>query len=448
MEIESPLPTEKNFISSPNEDDPNATGYETLLVIVPSFLYTCISVLLESSISTTKKSRFVLEFFVLILPLVLGMTLWAEYTKLILVSLVGIVVSLLVLNYGKFSVTSSKTNDLQTFFITNARSTINTLSIIAILAVDFKIFPRHFGKTVTFGYSLMDTGVGLYVYSNGIVSPEALNKSNSISKSLKSSLPLFVVGSARFILTKLLSYHVPVTEYGVHWNFFITLGVTKIFTSFFLNIFSVKYIYINAFLLVFAHQVLLTSGLEKFVFENDNDRETFVKANKEGIVSNIGYVALYLFSVYFGYFLNSKGRKQTSYRLGFNIFKGAFACLLFSLVLQQLFGISRRLANASYCFWILFLGIFMTGLFYALQIIQQSIFGRKGVYTPYIFEAINYNGLVFFLVGNILTGFINMSMYTTDRSDYVALLIISLYIFVNCGFVSVLYWKTLKLKLF
>ncbi|KAG5900699.1 hypothetical protein JTB14_038217 [Gonioctena quinquepunctata] len=438
---------ESNFISSENPDDPNETGYETILVILPSFFYTSLTLLLESSTNAQKKSYFVLEFLILITPMILGMTLLAEYTNVVLISLVAVFVLLLKLKYRSAAVKRTEIDGLQTFFITNARSTINTLSVIAILAVDFNVFPRHFAKTSNFGYSLMDTGVGLFLYSNGIVAPEAMNKKNSISKSLKSSLPLFVLGSARFILTKLLSYHVPISEYGVHWNFFITLGVTKIFTSFFLNVFPVKHIYISAILLITAHQVLLQNGLQKFVLEDHYDRGTFIKANKEGIVSNFGYVALYLFSVYFGYVLNLTKKNQTKYKLCLKIFLGAFLFLALSVVFQQFFGISRRLANTAYCFWILFIGIFMTGLFYVLQIMQESIFGKKAVYTPYIFEAVNYNGLVFFLVGNVLTGLVNMSMYTREKDNYTGVLVVTLYMLVNCGVVGLLYWKSWKLKL-
>ena len=44
------------------------------------------------------------------------------------------------------------------------------VTILAILAVDFRIFPRRFAKTETFGISLMDIGVGTFIVSSAVTS--------------------------------------------------------------------------------------------------------------------------------------------------------------------------------------------------------------------------------------------------------------------------------------
>ena len=51
------------------------------------------------------------------------------------------------------SVSSSDSNKLP--FLTTYRSCLLLLTCLAILAVDFRIFPRYFAKTETFGYSLV-----------------------------------------------------------------------------------------------------------------------------------------------------------------------------------------------------------------------------------------------------------------------------------------------------
>ena len=61
-------------------------------------------------------------------------------------------------------------------FITYYRACVNLFTAFSILAVDFKLFPRHFAKAETYGTGLMDVGVAGFLVSNAIVSPEAKGK--------------------------------------------------------------------------------------------------------------------------------------------------------------------------------------------------------------------------------------------------------------------------------
>lgn len=431
------------------------TLFETIFTILPVYLYTSIAVMFISMVNSyiivNKIAHFVLDFFMVVLPCILSFTVFPPYSKdILLISFVILLTLILLVHRYNVSKIEQKNVSRNTYFITNARATVNLLSVIAILAVDFKIFPRRFAKTQNFGYSLMDTGVGLYIFSNGIVAPETKDRKDSVMQSLKSSIPLLILGIARCIFTKNVDYNVPASEYGIHWNFFITLAVTKVFTSLILNIFDIKYIHINAFLLLASHEIFLQAGLQNFVLRNKK-RDSFCAANREGIVSSLGYISLYLFSVYIGYILNNQKKAKSNFETVVGSIKGACLTFALSLVFQYYFGISRKLVNAAYCFWILFIGTLMVGLYFISQIVQEYIFRQRSnyliVYSPLIFEAVNYNGLLFFLIGNVLTGLINLSLNTLYISNYVSLAIIVMYMFVNCLIVSIFYFKQLKFKL-
>jgi phosphatidylinositol glycan class W len=121
-------------------------------------------------------------------------------------------------------------------FICNFRAYVLVATAVSILAVDFHIFPRRFAKAETYGTGIMDVGVGAFVVSNAIVSPEATRdvskKSASllslVVKSLRSSSPLLVLGLLRCLAVKSTDYQEHVSEYGVHWNFFITLFIVRV----------------------------------------------------------------------------------------------------------------------------------------------------------------------------------------------------------------------------
>lgn len=120
-------------------------------------------------------------------------------------------------------------------FLCNFRAYVNIATAISILAVDFVIFPRRFAKTETYGTGLMDVGVGSFIISNAIVCQEARGTSTdsssfvcSVKKELRAVSLLLGLGLARFVAVKSTDYQEHVSEYGVHWNFFLTLAFVRV----------------------------------------------------------------------------------------------------------------------------------------------------------------------------------------------------------------------------
>ena len=224
-------------------------GEISLLTITLSAGYLLRCTLTVSLRFWTFALSFLSEYSTIVLPGILVFTVFADYALFILSALVS--VSLLIILYG---IWTSKSNYHQIAdicklvfsspynkrlpFVTLFRTYITLFTAIAILAVDFNIFPRRLAKAETYGSGLMDVGVGAFMMAHGITAPEARCQSNgklSIKGYLKlllvtarNILPLFVVGLVRLILVKGTDYQEHVTEYGVHWNFFFTIAFVRV----------------------------------------------------------------------------------------------------------------------------------------------------------------------------------------------------------------------------
>lgn len=160
------------------------------------------------------------------------------------------------------------------------------ITCICILAVDFKIFPRRYAKTETYGTSLMDVGVGAFVFANSFVSRQARGISTmGLRSALSSTSPLLFLGFARLVSTTGVDYQVHVGEYGVHWNFFFTLAGVAVLTSV-INV-SPKYCGLVGSLVLIGYQVCLMNGLNSYLLSAERGSD-IISQNKEGIYSIFG----------------------------------------------------------------------------------------------------------------------------------------------------------------
>ncbi|KAJ2787854.1 Glucosaminyl phosphatidylinositol (GlcN-PI) nositol acylation protein [Coemansia interrupta] len=312
------------------------------------------------------------------------------------------------------------------------RAEMMLLTCFCILAVDFNVFPLKYAKVETFGTSIMDLGVGSFVFSAGVVAikpflPRRVNDrivtatlSHQLRAGLWTALPLLVLGFARLVLTESVDYQKHVSEYGTHWNFFFTLGFLPIFVPLGMFIFSDLRIASNVLLVVYQGIYSLTpfgSWLE------DAGRTDMLSANREGVFSFVGYLAMFLMGMSLGSEILPDAPTFKSRRMRLVSVLGVWVTASICLFLADFVcGVepSRRFANASYCFWVAGFNSFMIWMF---MLIEEDIdsklppqFARSGrpagYDVPLILDAVNMNSLTTFLVANLLTGATNMLIET------------------------------------
>ncbi|KAL8787203.1 MAG: hypothetical protein Q9195_007894 [Heterodermia aff. obscurata] len=346
-------------------------------------------------------------------------------------------------------------------FVTVWRGGMMIITCLAILAVDFKVFPRRFAKVENWGTSLMDVGVGSFVFSAGVVSARPMlratdNKAPGIfaklATAIKHALPLLALGLLRLYSVKGLDYAEHVTEYGVHWNFFFTIGLLPPFVTLFQTISATSptIVALISFLLASAYESLLEfTDLKAFILTAP--RVDFLSQNREGIFSFSGYLAIFLAGQSLG--LHILGRQSTKGSTPSEAFAQRIRLLVILMMWSLLWGVlfifttsygygfnlkvSRRLANLPYVLWVatfncaqLTLFCFIeTCCFPALSRAETGSVERKesARATPRVLRAFNRNGLAIFLVANLLTGMINLGVDTLRMTQYQAMGILLTY---------------------
>ncbi|CAG8715796.1 16558_t:CDS:2, partial [Funneliformis caledonium] len=304
-------------------------------------------------------------------------------------------------------------------FLSVYRASMMMLTCISILAVDFFVFPRRFAKSETFGTSLMDLGVGSFVFSSGIVAAKPFLKrpenrfkplKGQLVKAVKQSFPILSLGFIRLIMVKGVDYQEHVTEYGVHWNFFFTLGFLPIFVTFCRSLQKyTRFSIVGLFIAIFYQIALWRFGLEDYI--QNAPRTNIINANREGIASFLGYLSIFLFALdighyvlpldpYFAFRQNRQTKKPKPKKLLMILFSWSilfWTGFVFTLISN--IKVSRQMANLSYVFWVISVNTTFLSLFQAVELYYFTNYWKVYEKTvPNLVEALNDNGLTIFLV--------------------------------------------------
>lgn len=364
-------------------------------------------------------------------------------------------------------------------FLTTYRAFMLIMTCVAILAVDFPLFPRRFAKVETWGTSLMDMGVGSFVFTAGLVAARPVLRDRAVGKeiafvsrilgSVRHAIPLLVLGVIRLLSVKGLDYAEHVTEYGVHWNFFFTIGLLPPFVAASRSVLKLVPSHAALALIIGGvYQVLLeTTDLKAYVLTAP--RVDLISKNREGIFSFVGYLAIFLTGQDLGMIaiprrLVAKNTTSGAQRNTLILTLGVWAAIwwaLYGLTTSYSWGlgldVSRRMANLPYVLWV---AAFNSGAVLVFCIIDTICFpafynamdakSEKQAYrtaTSPVSRAYNRNGLAAFLVANLLTGLVNLTFNTLEATPTATLVILIGYTVVVTGFAVLLDVYDISIKL-
>ncbi|ANQ09002.1 Uncharacterized protein PCOAH_00035260 [Plasmodium coatneyi] len=316
------------------------------------------------------------------------------------------------------------------------------ITYICIFAVDFYFFPRQFSKSFFFGNTLMDLGVGGCITSSAY----SLNRNKLLHSAKRRGriiewkyFVLFFLGIARYAAVKLFNYNYSLTEYGMHWNFFLTLFFTLLVCNAILILIKrVRHIFLLSCVLICLYELLIWRlDVTSYLLADDAERTHFFSLNREGLMNVIGSVNLYLFSfsLWNGYVMQDEvqqGKRGQSGGCGklspvfltLKLFAMSLLFHLLHLLLNYYRNYSVRiLCNANYICVISSVSLFAAALSYLVE----AILLREKTTTIPVLQKMNRHTLVVFLFCNITMGTFNLLFQSLLFPLFFACIILAAY---------------------
>lgn len=240
------------------------------------------------------------------------------------------------------------------------------------------------------------------------------------------------------------------SEYGIHWNFFFTLASVACFTAI-LPLSGKTAASMAVALMVMYQGILLLPGWTEWLAGDDRDRSSLFDSNKEGIMSLFGYAALCYSGAASAALLDEDNRTakwfrqfvlHRSSRVGISARSGALNVAAWHAALSCAVGVawalayaadvlvqpvSRRFANAAYVLWVLALALTQLQMSAIADIVSAVIAGTRAQRDCGLVHGLSRHQLAAFLVANLATGAVNLSIDTLGASEGSAFAIMMAY---------------------
>jgi len=101
-----------------------------------------------------------------------------------------------------------------------------------------------------------------------------------------------LIGVIRTIVIKVINYQEHVSEYGVHWNFFLTIAIVSTLATLLPYSWQPFGHYIALAIMILYECFIKITGSEAYIVANIK-RITVLDKNKEGIFQCFGYLSCY-----------------------------------------------------------------------------------------------------------------------------------------------------------
>lgn len=208
--------------------------------------------------------------------------------------------------------------------------------------------------------------------------------------------------------------------------------------------------------LLIIHEAILQYGLADYVMSSNVKRISFIASNREGIFSVPGFVVIYILSMFLGKSLRLKSNTTTNFLWKLR-YLALTAAVSWSLLICSNFvtGIARVTCNIGYVLWILALVVTMSCVYIIFfDLVLDTLWPQNSKITnspipdsrlPLLVEAVNYNGLVFFILANLLTGAVNMFMSPDTKNDLETIFILTCYMFLCTTVTFILYRQQIRI---